>query len=170
MARVTRSLNDFRLCIFDADGTLRRTTVPGQPCPRASSEWELIDGVRETLQAIDWSGREAPRLALASNQDQVGAGLFTEETARRLLRSLARAATGIVPPDEAIQFCPHALGVDCQCRKPKPAMLQRIMAFYGIGPEATVLVGDSDDDRGAAAAAGVTFRSAASVFGWAQPA
>ena len=35
-------LGPARLVVFDADGTLRRTTVPGQPCPRASDQWELL--------------------------------------------------------------------------------------------------------------------------------
>jgi D-glycero-D-manno-heptose 1,7-bisphosphate phosphatase len=161
---------DFRLWIFDADDTLRRTTVPGQPCPRSRGEWELLPGVGQALGAVAWSAPEGPRLGIASNQDQIGAGMFALETARGLLRDLAREAAGVTLPESAIQLCPHALGVACDCRKPRPAMLQRIMACYGIGAEETVFVGDSEVDRGAAAEAGVHFLEARELFGWAQSA
>jgi len=49
-------------------------------------------------------------------------------------------------------------------------MLVRIMAFYGVGRRETLFVGDSDLDRGAAAAAGVDFLPAGALFGWTQQA
>jgi D-glycero-D-manno-heptose 1,7-bisphosphate phosphatase len=165
-----RPLARYRLCIFDADDTLRRTTVPGWPCPRKAGEWELLPGVREVLAGVPWNRPGGPRFGVASNQDQVGAGLFTVEVARGLLRDLACAATGTAPPDAALQLCPHARGVVCDCRKPAPHMLWRIMEFYGIGARETVFVGDSDADRGAAVAAGVDFLPASELFGWTQSA
>ena len=42
-------LERYELIVFDADGTLRRTVVPDQPCPRAAGEWILMPGVREVL-------------------------------------------------------------------------------------------------------------------------
>ncbi|HYC31466.1 MAG TPA: HAD-IIIA family hydrolase [Gemmatimonadales bacterium] len=147
----------FDLWIFDADGTLRRTTVPGQPCPRRDGEWELLPGVRERLAGIAGSREGPPRFGIASNQDQVGYGLFSEASARELLRALARAALGFEPPPEAIRLCPHRPEDACDCRKPKPGMLREIMRYYGVGPDRTVFVGDSDDDRRAALEAGVAF-------------
>lgn len=163
-------LAGYRLCIFDADDTLRRTTVPGQPCPRGPGEWELLPGVRERLAGLPWQRAGGPYFGLASNQDQIGAGLYTRGAARDLLRELALAAIGQAPPDPALQLCPHAMGVACDCRKPAPRMLIRIMTFYGVGRRETVFVGDSEADRSAAAAAGVDFLEARELFGWPQQA
>ena len=163
-------LAGYRLCIFDADDTLRRTTVPGQPCPRGPGEWELLPGVGERLARVPWQRSGGPYFGLASNQDQIGAGLLSLGTARDLLRELARAAIGQAPPDAALQLCPHALGVVCDCRKPGPGMLLRIMAFYGVPGRETIFVGDSEADRRAAAAAGVNYLEARELFGWAQQA
>jgi histidinol phosphatase-like enzyme len=55
-----------RLYVFDADGTLRRTTVPGLPCPNRPGEWELIPGVRERLARIGW-GQGGARFGVATN-------------------------------------------------------------------------------------------------------
>jgi D-glycero-D-manno-heptose 1,7-bisphosphate phosphatase len=161
---VSEPLQAWDLVIFDADDTLRYTTVPGQPCPRGPDEWALLPGVAETLAKVQWLVPGGPRLGLASNQDQVGYGYLSERIARRLLEDLALAATGTVPPAAAIQLCPHRLEVRCECRKPAPGMLRRILAYYGVDPERTLFVGNSDTDRAAARAAGVRYRDAGGVF------
>lgn len=45
-------LSTKKLIIFDADGTLRRCTVPGQPCPNKADEWELMPGAKERLATL----------------------------------------------------------------------------------------------------------------------
>jgi D-glycero-D-manno-heptose 1,7-bisphosphate phosphatase len=154
----------YRLFIFDADDTLRRTTTPGKPCPHAPDEWELMPGVRETLAPIAWGSAAGPQVGLASNQDQVAYGHLSLAMARTLLRDLAVAATGIAPPDTALQLCPHALDVDCDCRKPRPGMLLRIMQHYQVEPEATVFVGNDEVDREAAARAGIAYIPSERLF------
>lgn len=49
-------------------------------------------------------------------------------------------------------------------RKPKPGMLLAAMAHFGAKPQATLFVGDSEEDRQAAEAAGVSFISAEEFF------
>ena len=153
------------LLIFDADNTLRRTTIAGQVCPRASGEWELLPGVAERLRAMRW-GPEGLGLGIASNQDQVAYGFVSERTARALLLDLARQASGYAPPEAAIQLCPHALDAGCACRKPHPGLLHRIMRFYGVAPARTLFVGDQQIDAEAARRAGTRFAWARDYFGW----
>lgn len=156
----------YRLFIFDADGTLRRTTVSGKPCPHGPGEWELMPGVQETLSRIPWGRpRGGPQIGLASNQDQIAYGHLTIGMARRLLRDLAVAATGTSPPEPALQLCPHALDVACDCRKPRPGMLLRIMEHYGLPPGGTVFVGNDEVDQKAAERAGVAFVWSERLFG-----
>lgn len=154
----------YRLFIFDADDTLRRTTVPGKPCPHSPAEWALMPGVADLLGRVAWNQAEGPQLGIASNQDQVAYGHLSLEMARKLLRDLARRATHIVPADGALQLCPHPLELDCNCRKPKPGMLLAIMRHYGIGPAETVYVGNHPIDYEAALRAGTAFRWSTDVF------
>lgn len=156
-------LHDVRLLVFDADGTLRRTTVAGQPCPVAPDEWTLLPGVRETLAPIDWSGRGI-RLGIASNQDWVGYGRVTREMSERLLHDALRAATGGAVRDPIVRLCPHRESDGCGCRKPAPGMLLDIMRSCGAAPDETLLVGDADVDAEAARRAGVRFRWAVEFF------
>jgi D-glycero-D-manno-heptose 1,7-bisphosphate phosphatase len=155
----------YRLFIFDADDTLRRTTAPGKPCPHGPGEWELMPGVRETLARVPWESKSGPHLGLASNQDHVAYGHLSFEMARSLLRDLALAATGVAPSEAALQICPHALDADCDCRKPKPGMLLRIMKHYELPASAAIFVGNDDVDREAAARAGIAYIPRDRLFG-----
>lgn len=145
-----------RLVVFDADDTLRRVTVPGRVCPWGPEEWEPLPGIREALAGLRWA-EGGLLLALASNQDQVFYGHLSAAMARRLLLDAAEAATGHRPPEGAARFCPHAMDAGCGCRKPAPGLLREAMAFWGVGPGATLFVGDAAGDREAARRAGVAF-------------
>ena len=155
-----------KLYIFDADGTLRRTTVEGQPCPNKPGEWELIPGVRERLSQIDWT---RAGFGVASNQGGVGTGYMSHEAAYHLLFDMAAAALGSAPPAGSIQMCPHAPHTNCPCRKPKPLMLRRLMHRFRATKGETLFVGDMERDEEAARGAGVRFLWAHEFFGWERP-
>lgn len=159
-------LRRYHLMIFDADDTLRRTITPGKPCPHAPGEWELMPGVREVLGRQAWNQAHGPFLGIASNQDQVAYGHLSFAMAQDLLRDLARAATGHVPADYALQLCPHALDSSCPCRKPEPGMLLTIMQHYGVSPAETLYVGNDAVDQEAAARAGTAFTWSQDLFGY----
>jgi D-glycero-D-manno-heptose 1,7-bisphosphate phosphatase len=154
----------YRLFIFDADDTLRRTVVPGRPCPWRAEDWELLPGVQQLLSRPPWNQPGGPLIGIASNQDHVGYGHLSLDTARDLLRDLARQATGIELPDAALQLCPHRLEVVCRCRKPEPGMLAALMDHYRVEAGETLFVGNHETDREAARRAGTAFAWAADFF------
>jgi D-glycero-D-manno-heptose 1,7-bisphosphate phosphatase len=150
-----------RLYVFDADGTLRRTTVPGLPCPNAPGEWELIPGVRERLARINWGGA---RFGVATNQGGVGLGYLSLARARSLLEEMVVEAFGVGPPPGSIEICPHAPHAGCACRKPEPLMLLRLMRRFAVSAGETLYVGDMDRDEEAARRAGARFLWAHQFF------
>ena len=154
------------LIIFDADGTLRRCTVPGQVCPNDDGQWELLPGVKEKLSDIIWGDPGKGRVAfgIASNQAGIFRGYLTPDTAYRLLADTAQAALGFRPVEGAIRFCPHGKSEGCRCRKPGSLMLEELMAFWEVNPEDTLFVGDMESDRQAAANAGCDFSWAREFF------
>ncbi len=154
-----------RLYVFDADGTLRRTTVPGLPCPNGPGEWELIPGVRERLARIEW-GEGGARFGVATNQGGVGLGYMTLAAARSLVEEMVLAAFGVPAPPGSVEICPHAPHWGCGCRKPRPGMLLNLMRRFSVAPGETLYVGDMDRDEGAARAAGTRFMWAHEFFGW----
>lgn len=158
-------MKKYRLIIFDADGTLRRCTVEGQPCPNKPGEWALMPNVKEKLAEFDWV---TMALGIASNQAGIAYGYLTEEVAFQLLKDMVVEATGCFPPIGSIRICPHAVEDGCRCRKPKAWMLQELMALWVMPPSGTLYVGDMESDRLAAEAARVDFMWASEFFGGAQ--
>jgi D-glycero-D-manno-heptose 1,7-bisphosphate phosphatase len=156
-------LNAASVVIFDADNTLRRTVVPDQPCPHGPDEWVLMPNVVDVLRGVAW---ERVRCAVASNQDHVGYGLLSRDTALALLQQLVAAATDGRARDPVIRFCAHRLEDRCDCRKPAPGLLLDVLATLRVEPTDAVFVGDDPVDRAAARAAGVRFVWAAELFGW----
>ncbi len=158
---------EYRLIIFDADGTLRYCTVEGQPCPNRDGEWELYPGVVEKLSEIDWAhpGDEGGvGYGIASNQGGVGVGYFSLETAEELLERTFREAFGFTPAPGTVEICPHHPRSGCSCRKPDPEMLNRLMGLYGVEPGEVLFVGDREADRAAAENAGCDFQWASEFF------
>ncbi len=153
-----------KLLIFDADGTLRWTTVPGQPCPNRPDEWRLMPKVKEKLRSINWESEA--RLGIASNQGGVALGYLSAADARSLIVDMLVEAIGYVPSGTAIEMCTCRPDYACGCRKPAPGMLLRIMRHFNIGARNTLYVGDLESDREAARRAGIRFMWARDFFGW----
>jgi D-glycero-D-manno-heptose 1,7-bisphosphate phosphatase len=152
-----------KLYVFDADGTLRWTAIPGRKYPLASSEWRLMPGVAARLRAIPWSA-EGPWLAIASNQNGVAAGELSEEHARTLIGEMLTEALGCVPENTRIELCTCDERIGCACRKPAPGLLLRLLEHYDVAPADALFVGDLDSDAEAARRAGVAFMWADQFF------
>ncbi|MFN4140333.1 HAD-IIIA family hydrolase [Aestuariivirga sp.] len=152
-----------RLFIFDADGTLRWTTIPEQKYPLGRSEWQLMPGVAERLRAIPWAPG-GPWLAVASNQNGVAAGELAAEMARGLIEDMLAAALGAVPPETEIAMCTCDERLDCACRKPAPGMLLGLLDRFGVRPDEALYVGDLPIDAEAARRARVPFIFARDFF------
>jgi D-glycero-D-manno-heptose 1,7-bisphosphate phosphatase len=94
-------------------------------------------------------------LVLITNQSGIARGYFDAATLERIHDRLQTmlAAEGLRL--ETIYFCPHGPDEGCDCRKSAPGMVTTAMRDLGFRPEEVVIIGDSDADMGAAAAAGV---------------
>lgn len=159
----------YRLFVFDADQTLRGCTVPDRP-PNTLAESVLLPNVVETLARYTWA-KDQCRAGICSNQGGVALGYISYSYCRALLDELLREATGVPWARNAVRLCPHAPDAGCLCRKPQPAMLLGVIAYYqDLGQldhfSQALFVGDQESDQQTAAAAGVAFAWARDFFGW----
>ena len=137
-----------RLVILDRDGVINRDSSEYIKQP---AEWIALPG---SLDAIARLTRAGWTIAVATNQSGVGRGLFTEATLRRIHQHmLARieAAGGRVA---GVFYCPHRPDAGCDCRKPRPGLLEQAAAALGRSLEDVPYVGDKLSDVQAAVAAG----------------
>ena len=136
------------LIILDRDGVINRDS---REFVKNTDEWVPIPG---SIGAIADLSRAGFTVAVASNQSGLGRGLFDRNALRamhRKFRRLVAAAGGWV---DRIVVCPHAPDAGCNCRKPRPGLLQRLGRHYGVSLEGVPVVGDSLRDLQAATAAG----------------
>ena len=89
-----------------------------------------------------------------TNQSGVARGLVNSEQLTAIharLNAGIRSAGGELT---AIYFCPHGPDSDCDCRKPKPGMLQAAAREHAIDLSASVVIGDTPRDLAAGKAVG----------------
>ena len=132
-----------RVALIDRDGTIILRDPDGI---------EFAPGAIEGLRLLRDAGFA---LVLITNQSGIARGYFDaarlEQIHDRLQSMLAAEGLRL----EAIYVCPHGPDDGCDCRKPAPGMVKSAMRDLGFGPDQAVLIGDSDADMGAAAAASV---------------
>jgi D-glycero-D-manno-heptose 1,7-bisphosphate phosphatase len=128
-----------RFVFLDRDGTLVRNLG----YTHRIEDYELLPGVVSGLRRILDAGY---RLAVVTNQSGIGRGYFRAEQyaafQAHLVSDLARQGV----PIEASYFCPHRPEAECQCRKPRPALLHRAERELGADLARSWVIGDSSVD------------------------
>jgi D-glycero-D-manno-heptose 1,7-bisphosphate phosphatase len=151
---------------LDRDGTLIDTvrdeetgtiTVAFHP-----NQIRLLTGVVDGLKALRDAGYV---FAIATNQPAPAKGQFSADAVKRTNDALvARLADeGIAIAKVAV--CMHhpdggaggdaSLVMKCDCRKPKPGLVNELLAHFGVAKERAWMIGDSAGDVEAGRAAGV---------------
>ncbi len=115
------------------------------------SQFVFMPGIREALQQLSSLGLP---MIIISNQAAVGKGLLDsaglEEITARMNEELLADGTSLA----AAYYCTHRIEDNCQCRKPRPALLFSAAADFNVDLSRSIFVGDSDTDAQAARAAG----------------
>lgn len=127
--------------------------------PLRPEDVHLTDGAAQHLEALRRIGFV---VLYVSNQPAAAKGIVPvaqiEEVHHRVLDELARAGSRF---DGGRLCLHHPSGVvaeltdECQCRKPAPGMLLALAKEFRIDPSRSWMVGDTDADVQAGAAAGV---------------
>jgi D-glycero-D-manno-heptose 1,7-bisphosphate phosphatase len=138
-----------KLLILDRDGVIN---YDSDKYVKNIDEWEAIP---ESLEAIANITQLGYKIVVCTNQSGIGRGLFTLEELHdihdKMLRLVEQSGGNIA----AIVFCPHTPEDNCNCRKPRPGMIIDVCERFNIeNLENIMMVGDSDRDLQAIAAAG----------------
>jgi len=137
------------IIFLDRDGIINKKIEGGYVT--AWDSFHFLPGIGETLRAL--SGLGSP-IVIVSNQACVGKGLLTSEglgeITHRFVDQLQRDGARI----DAVYYCPHRVEDRCDCRKPRPGLLQEAAHDWAADMRQSVFVGDSPTDLDAAAAAG----------------
>jgi histidinol-phosphate phosphatase family protein len=153
-----RALNRVDGVILDRDGTINEEV----DLLRRVEDFRLLPGATRAIAALNEANIP---VVVATNQPVVARNLCDEATVQavhdRMTAELEEGGAFVT----AIYYCPHhpethhaegnpAYRIDCSCRKPKPGMLLQAARDLGLRLERCFMIGDSDRDVGAGAAAG----------------
>lgn len=137
-------MTDERWIILDRDGVINVDYVD---YVKNLSEWQSIPGSIEAIANLSNAGY---KVAVATNQSGIARGLYSVETLDEIhahLDTLVEQRGGVIA---GIFYCPHKPEDHCNCRKPKPGLLDEIEMQFAIDLSGVPFVGDSERDIQAA--------------------
>ena len=133
---------------LDRDGTIN---VERSDYVKTIDEFVLLPGA---LNALGSLATLAIPIIIVTDQAVIGRGLASATAIGAIHAHLKAVVLSIGGRLDAIYVCPHHPDEHCICRKPKPGMLHRAAADYGLNLANCVFIGDSLTDLGAARAGG----------------
>lgn len=138
-----------RAIFLDRDGVLNRPVVrEGKSYPPARVEdVEIYDGLSEQLQRLKDRGFV---LIVVTNQPDVARGTTSKATVEGINEVIARKIRAL----DRFIVCFHDNKDGCDCRKPRPGMLLKGAAEFGVDLKRSYMVGDRRSDVEAGIAAG----------------
>jgi D-glycero-D-manno-heptose 1,7-bisphosphate phosphatase len=128
-----------RFVFLDRDGTLVRDLG----YTHRVEDYELLPGVVEGLRRLLDAGY---RLAVITNQSGIGRGYYSAEQYAAFQAHLVADLAGRGIPIEASYCCPHRPEAECDCRKPRTALLERARDELGADLARSWVIGDSACD------------------------
>lgn len=134
------------MIILDRDGVINEDSDEFIKSPE-----ELIP-IPGSLKAITRLNQAGYRVIVATNQSAIARKLLDPEMLNRIhekLHSLLADSGGSI---DSIFFCPHGPNDKCDCRKPKPGLLEDISRRLHVNLEGVIAIGDSLRDIQAAQA------------------
>ena len=109
-----------KLIVLDRDGVINHDS---EQFIKSPDEWRPIAGSLEAIARLNHAGY---RVVVATNQSGVGRGLFDMGTLNAIHDKMHRALAQVGGRIDAVFYCPHTADTGCDCRKPKPGLLQGI--------------------------------------------
>ncbi len=108
------------------------------------------------MEAIARLSQADYRIVVATNQSGIARGLFDIVTLNAIHQKMHAEAQLAGADIDAIFFCPHAADDDCDCRKPKPGLLNEIATRFEVSLKGVPTIGDSLRDLQAGFVVGCT--------------
>lgn len=140
---------------FDRDGTLN----VDKDYLHTIEEFEWLE---DAPQAIRWANEQNFLVIVVTNQSGVARGYFGEEDVKQLHIWMNKDLRRFGARIDAFYYCPHlpngsaaAYAVECDCRKPKPGLIQRACDDFHIDKKASLMIGDKPRDVECAENAGI---------------
>jgi D-glycero-D-manno-heptose 1,7-bisphosphate phosphatase len=136
-----------KLIVIDRDGVINEDSDDYIKSP---DEWVPVPG---SLEAIARLNRAGFIVTVATNQSGLSRGYFDLKTLSAIHRKMESMLFEQGGRVDAVFYCPHGPKDNCECRKPKPGLLNDIGHRFQINMNSVMFIGDTISDIKAAKAA-----------------
>ncbi len=136
---------------FDRDGVINDNSNHYYVYKKA--HWKFNPGIVEVMKNCCGAGF---LIFIVTNQGGISRGIYTKYELEELHRAVFEPLKPMGIEITDIAVCPHHPLIEhCLCRKPKPLLLEKLIARYNINVAQSWFIGDSDRDLQAAQAVGL---------------
>ena len=147
----SKNLKNKQKCIFvDRDGTLNQAT----DYVRSLDEFKLYDGVVDAIKRINESGY---LVICITNQPVIARGECSRNIVEKMHLKLEMELGKVGAYLDDLVYCPHhpdkgfigeieSLKIDCDCRKPRTGMIDKMVRKYNIDVNQSWFIGDMTTD------------------------
>lgn len=124
---------------LDRDGTIceevNYLTNPAQ--------FKMLPKVGEAIRLLNESGF---KVIVVTNQSAIARGYMTENDLEAIHKKMLGELNKERAHIDAIYYCPHHPNDNCECRKPRAALLTKAASELGISLNDSYVVGDKQSD------------------------
>jgi D-glycero-D-manno-heptose 1,7-bisphosphate phosphatase len=127
----------YQAVFLDRDGVINQESDDYIKSP---SEWHPIPS---SLAAMGELTRANIPIIVITNQSGIGRGLYDEAILVAIHEKMRIELEAYGAVVSRIYYCPHTPDDACDCRKPKPGLIQQALDDCGLNPNEVIFIGDS---------------------------
>ena len=141
-------MNKLKTVFVDRDGVINQER---SDYVKSISELEIYPNVAKNIKLLKDAGF---LVIVITNQSAVNRGIITHEMINQIHNSIQDHLKKYGTFLDGFYYCPHTPNENCNCRKPKPGLLQQAILELNIDLNSSWMIGDSDSDIEAADSVG----------------
>jgi len=133
-------MNKKKAVFLDRDGVINENRID---YVKNTNELKIFDFVGSAITELKSMGF---LIVVVTNQSAINRGLTTEKLVNEIHDEIQKYLKNYETVIDRFYFCPHKPNEKCNCRKPKPGLLEKAILEIGIEPNKSWMIGDNDSD------------------------
>tara|TARA_B110000116_G_scaffold270167_1_gene287615 strand:+ start:993 stop:1493 length:501 start_codon:yes stop_codon:yes gene_type:complete len=133
-------MNKKKAVFLDRDGVINENRID---YVKNTNELKIFDFVGSAITELKSMGF---LVVVVTNQSAINRGLTTEKLVNEIHDEIQKYLKNYETVIDGFYFCPHKPNEKCNCRKPKPGLLEKAILEIGIEPNKSWMIGDNDSD------------------------
>ena len=133
-------MNKKKAVFLDRDGVINENRID---YVKNTNELKIFDFVGSAITELKSMGF---LIVVVTNQSAINRGLTTEKLVNEIHDEIQKYLKNYETVIDRFYFCPHKPNEKCNCRKPRPGLLEKAILEIGIEPNKSWMIGDNDSD------------------------